>query len=190
MEDIAAAAGKTRGAFYANFEDKEDVFFAIFEEDLSRDREQVSLQLSEPRLSRGADRALARHLASMIKTGRGCCWRWNSSSTPSAIRANRSGWPNLHAALCARMHGNGPGEAAAGIRRCPGPAQKRCAVGANRSHPRGLALNCMFDRGSLSEEQVLRQIPGKPAPGFGDGFIAGWMALELVFPHRDVLPKL
>lgn len=37
IEDIAALAGKTRGAFYANFEDKEDVFFAIFEEDLERD---------------------------------------------------------------------------------------------------------------------------------------------------------
>ena len=47
VEDIAAAAGKTRGAFYANFKDKEDIFFAIFEEDLSRDREQVSLQLSD-----------------------------------------------------------------------------------------------------------------------------------------------
>ncbi|MGA8532191.1 MAG: TetR family transcriptional regulator, partial [Acidobacteriaceae bacterium] len=34
IEDIAANAGKTRGAFYANFRDKEDVFFAIFEEDL------------------------------------------------------------------------------------------------------------------------------------------------------------
>jgi AcrR family transcriptional regulator len=41
IEDIAAQAGKTRGAFYANFEDKEDVFFAIFEEDLLRDQERV-----------------------------------------------------------------------------------------------------------------------------------------------------
>ena len=47
VEDIAAAAGKTRGAFYANFKDKEDIFFAIFEENLARDREQVSLHLNE-----------------------------------------------------------------------------------------------------------------------------------------------
>src|ERR1700761_520014 len=47
VEDIAAAAGKTRGAFYANFRDKEDVFFAIFEEDLNRDKARVSLELSE-----------------------------------------------------------------------------------------------------------------------------------------------
>jgi len=37
IEDIAAKAGKTRGAFYANFKDKEDVFFEIFEEELDRD---------------------------------------------------------------------------------------------------------------------------------------------------------
>lgn len=41
IEDIAARAGKTRGAFYANFDDKEDVFFAIFEEDLLRDQQRV-----------------------------------------------------------------------------------------------------------------------------------------------------
>jgi AcrR family transcriptional regulator len=37
IEEIAAKAGKTRGAFYDNFSGKEDVFFAIFEENLDRD---------------------------------------------------------------------------------------------------------------------------------------------------------
>jgi len=32
LEDIAALAGYTRGAFYANFKSKEDIFFALFEE--------------------------------------------------------------------------------------------------------------------------------------------------------------
>lgn len=32
LEDIAAQAGYTRGAFYANFKSKEDIFFALFEE--------------------------------------------------------------------------------------------------------------------------------------------------------------
>ncbi len=41
LEDIAAAAGKTRGAFYAHFDDKEDVFFAIFEEDLAEDEQRL-----------------------------------------------------------------------------------------------------------------------------------------------------
>jgi AcrR family transcriptional regulator len=29
LEDIAARAGYTRGAFYANFASKEDIFFAL-----------------------------------------------------------------------------------------------------------------------------------------------------------------
>lgn len=32
LEDIAAAAGYTRGALYANFRDKEDLFFALLED--------------------------------------------------------------------------------------------------------------------------------------------------------------
>ena len=46
IEDIAARAGKTRGAFYDNFSDKEDVFFAIFEEDIARDQERVIEELT------------------------------------------------------------------------------------------------------------------------------------------------
>lgn len=34
IEDIAAEAGRSRGAFYANFKCKEDVFFALLEEEL------------------------------------------------------------------------------------------------------------------------------------------------------------
>lgn len=47
LEDIADAAGKSRGAFYANFRDKEDVFFAIFEDDFERDRELISRRVAE-----------------------------------------------------------------------------------------------------------------------------------------------
>ena len=32
LEDIAAGAGYTRGAFYANFKSKEEIFYALFEE--------------------------------------------------------------------------------------------------------------------------------------------------------------
>ena len=41
LEALAPAARKPRGAFYANFKDKEDVFFAIVEEDIARDGENL-----------------------------------------------------------------------------------------------------------------------------------------------------
>jgi AcrR family transcriptional regulator len=42
IEEIASKAGKTRGAFYDNFNDKEDIFFAIFEENINRDLAELS----------------------------------------------------------------------------------------------------------------------------------------------------
>src|SRR5664279_5384205 len=35
LEEIAADAGYTRGAFYANFKNKEDLFFALLEREVS-----------------------------------------------------------------------------------------------------------------------------------------------------------
>jgi AcrR family transcriptional regulator len=46
LEEIAKAAGKTRGALYANFEDKEDLFFALIAQDISRDQETFKQKLS------------------------------------------------------------------------------------------------------------------------------------------------
>lgn len=36
IEDIAAEAGHTRGAFYANFKSKEELFFALLEQEVNR----------------------------------------------------------------------------------------------------------------------------------------------------------
>jgi AcrR family transcriptional regulator len=48
IEEIASKAGKTRGAFYDNFSDKEDVFFAIFEENINRDMAELKPLLTRP----------------------------------------------------------------------------------------------------------------------------------------------
>lgn len=41
IEDIAAATGHTRGAFYAHFSSKENLFFAIFEQEAGRRVQQI-----------------------------------------------------------------------------------------------------------------------------------------------------
>jgi len=65
VEDIAALSGKTRGAFYANFEDKEDVFYAIFEDNIARDMEQLGPLLSGLPTTRRRVEALADYLAEL-----------------------------------------------------------------------------------------------------------------------------
>ena len=67
LEDIALRARKTRGAFYDNFKDKEDVFFAIFEEDKTHDLTELgSLILALPTIEERMD-VLAEYVADLCK---------------------------------------------------------------------------------------------------------------------------
>ncbi len=66
IEDIAAIAGKTRGAFYANFKDKEDVFFAIYEENIVLDQGKISAALAAATSLEERVDALAGYLAELL----------------------------------------------------------------------------------------------------------------------------
>src|SRR6202167_1629048 len=67
IEDIALRARKTRGAFYDNFKDKEDVFLAIFEEDMAPDLTELGpLLLALPTLKERME-ALAQYLVRLSK---------------------------------------------------------------------------------------------------------------------------
>jgi AcrR family transcriptional regulator len=67
IEDIALRARKTRGAFYDNFKDKDDVFLAIFEEDMARDLTELGpLLLGLPTINERIE-ALAQYLAHVGK---------------------------------------------------------------------------------------------------------------------------
>lgn len=70
LEDIAAGAGYTRGAFYANFKSKEDIFFALFEEWASELIDSITRDLrrhSDPEAKLAALRA---HYADLAKDRR------------------------------------------------------------------------------------------------------------------------
>lgn len=67
VEDIASGASKTRGAFYDNFKDKEDVFFALFEENIGRDLTELGPLLAAlPTVEQRVD-ALAEYLSELSK---------------------------------------------------------------------------------------------------------------------------
>lgn len=157
VEEIAAAAGKTRGAFYANFKDKEDLFFAIFEEDLTRDREQVSLQLSEATSSEERIATLALHLREKIKDKARMLLAVEFKLYAIRHPRRQKRLADLHASMCARCMEADldrllPEFATAD------PNERRTQSAQFGAILDGLALNCMFAAGSLSEDQVLRLI--------------------------------
>src|ERR1700733_7368045 len=65
LEDIAAGAGYTRGAFYANFKSKEDIFFALFEEWVRERIESLTDALRRHSDARGKLVALRTHYAEL-----------------------------------------------------------------------------------------------------------------------------
>ncbi len=67
LEDIASRAGYTRGAFYANFEGKEDIFFALLERWIAGRIEEVSSLLRRHDTPAKRLRALREHYAQLAK---------------------------------------------------------------------------------------------------------------------------
>jgi AcrR family transcriptional regulator len=47
LDDVAAAAGFTKGAVYSNFEGKDDLFLAVFEDRYSREQDEMQRVLTE-----------------------------------------------------------------------------------------------------------------------------------------------
>lgn len=67
LEDIAATAGYTRGAFYANFESKEDIFFALLEHWISGRIEEIHSLLRRHDTPAKRLQALREHYAQLAK---------------------------------------------------------------------------------------------------------------------------
>jgi AcrR family transcriptional regulator len=155
VEDIAAAAGKTRGAFYSNFNDKEDIFFAIFEENLSRDREQFSLHLSEASSPEDRIRALALYLSRVIADRPRMLLALEFKQYAIRHPRKQKRLARLHAAMCSRCGETDLNQLIPEYA-SDAPEQKRAQSAQIGAILDGLALNSMFDGGSLSEEQRLR----------------------------------
>src|SRR6202167_679210 len=70
LEDIAARAGYTRGAFYANFESKEGIFFALLEQWVAQRIAEVNELLGRHDNPQRRLRALREHYAQIAKDRR------------------------------------------------------------------------------------------------------------------------
>jgi AcrR family transcriptional regulator len=70
LEDIAAGAGYTRGAFYANFDSKEDIFFALLEQWVRQRIDSFTAVLRTKNSPHQKLAALRKHYAAIAKDRR------------------------------------------------------------------------------------------------------------------------
>jgi AcrR family transcriptional regulator len=157
LEDIAATAGKTRGAFYANFRDKEDVFFALFEENLRREKRQMGEQLSEARSEDQRIEVIARHMLSVVRDRLRMLLALEFKLYAIRHPKKTKRLAELHSALCLScVEGNVetliPGFS------CLTTQQKRLQTAQVGAMLDGIGLNLMFDCRGLSDELILRHL--------------------------------
>ncbi len=157
LEDIASLAGKTRGAFYANFRDKEDVFFAIFEDNVDREQAELVPLLRDIPTLESRIAALGGYLEKLTKDSQRTLL--NLEFKLYAIRHpnRRKRLADLHAAMRLRMslpevHSMFPEFTRQSVReRTIGTL----AVGGVLD---GLALNRLFDPEAVEDKQQARYI--------------------------------
>lgn len=157
LEDIASAAGKTRGAFYANFRDKEDVFFALFEEKLRREKREMGQQLSEAGSDEEKIDVLARHMLAVLSDRRRMLlaveFKLYAIRHPKRTRR----LADLHSALCMSCVEANVEKLIPGFKALT-PRQKRTQTAQVGALLDGIALNRMFDRRGLTDDLILRHI--------------------------------
>ncbi len=157
IEEIAEAAGKTRGAFYSNFADKEDVFFAIFEEDLARSHEEVSPRLSEASTTEQRAVALVDHFATVIQDRQRSLLSLEFKLYAIRHPSKRKRLSELHAAMCLRCCMDEVDLLLPELRHATTAEQRQRAAELGASLD-GLALNRLFDPDSLDDEQARRAL--------------------------------
>lgn len=157
LEDIAAAAGKSRGAFYANFRDKEDVFFALFEENLRREKRQVGEELSEAGSEDERIEILARHMLSLIENRSRMLLALEFKLYAIRHPKRTKRLADLHAALCMSCVEANVEKLIPGFS-CLTPKQKRTQTAQVGTLLDGIALNLMFDSRGLTRELMLRHL--------------------------------
>ena len=157
LQDIAAAAGKTRGAFYAHFQDKEDVFFAIFEQDIARDQQTYLKELNHSSTYEERVAILVRNVEDIIYDKDRALLYLEFKMYAIRHPHKRKRLADLHVLMCAR------GAAAAKLALLPelqsdDPDEQRSRTAQFGLVIDGIALNRYFDPVGLNKEQTHERI--------------------------------
>jgi AcrR family transcriptional regulator len=156
LEDIAAAAGKTRGAFYSHFQNKEDVFFAIFEDDVARDHVASLDQLRKASALEDRVAILVKQVESIIRDKARVLLYIEFKMYAIRHPHKRERLAELHLLICTHA-------TAAKLDLLPelhsdDPEEQRALTAQFGSFFDGLVLNYYFDPDGLGEEQIRERI--------------------------------
>jgi AcrR family transcriptional regulator len=152
IEQIAAKAGKTRGAFYDNFSDKEDVFFAIFEEDMMRDQEKVNAALSAASSQDEKIDTLARHLSELLDDRQRFLLNLEFKMYVIRHPHKRKRLNELYSEMCVRCSMTKISNLLPELTDADMPKRRAMTTEVGAAID-GIALNSMFNPGSISQER-------------------------------------
>jgi AcrR family transcriptional regulator len=157
MEDIAANIGKTRGALYDNFKSKEDVFYAIFEQDIERDQAELARLLGAAPTLPGKIAALVKYLIGVSRDRERMLL--NLEFKLYAIRhpRKRQRLANLHDAMCLQMSILELDQLLHQLGRQNPRARRLCCLEVSGIVD-GLVLNHLFDPKVLDSKELERNL--------------------------------
>lgn len=152
IEQIAAKAGKTRGAFYDNFADKEDVFLAIFEEDMMRNKDKINAALFAASSEEQKIDMLARHLSELLDDRQRFLLNLEFKMYVIRHPSKRKRLNELYSEMCVRCSMEKINSLLPDLTDADLP-QRRAMTTEVGAAIDGIALNSMFNPGSISQER-------------------------------------
>jgi AcrR family transcriptional regulator len=157
LQDIAESAGKTRGALYAHFKDKEDLFFALIAQDLAQDDAAFQKKLRPDSTHEERIAVVTEHLEALVRDRqRALLYVEFKLYAARHSQHKRQRLVELHAAVCGQC-------AERKMQLVPefataDGAERRQLIASFGALLDGLALNLYFDPVGLTNEEVHRRI--------------------------------
>ncbi len=156
LEEIAQVAGKTRGALYANFEDKEDLFFALIAQDLSLDHETYKRKLSPGSSLEERVQVLTDKLVDLVHDRQRMLLHIEFKLFALRHPRRQERLTELHTAMC--YQGSSSTRDLIPELHIADPLERRRAIASFGAILDGTAINLYFDPIGSSETEIRRKI--------------------------------